>query len=354
MSAKSLRELRSAIVKRAFDRVYLLHGDDEYRKDVALRELVTAAVDPSTRDFNFDQLRGADTSPEQLASALDMLPMMADRRVVVLRDVSALKKDGRAVLDRYLESPAPSTTLILVAPAGAKLDKGLASAAAANVEFTPLADRDVAEWLEQQARDVHGATITPEAAALLQEAVGNDAAFLAAELDKLASYANGRTIDEEAVEAIVGARRGETVGDFLDRVAERDAAGALALLDHILTLPKSGAVPVLMALTTQTMAIGWARHARDRGLPAQRLESEFYALLKETNAYPGRSWGDAVKCWARNVGKWDAASIDQALATLLAADRAAKDTRISSEEQLLASVVCALCAPGSSPRRAVA
>jgi DNA polymerase-3 subunit delta len=280
--------------------------------------------------------------------------MMADRRVVVLRDVPSLKKDARLVLDRYLKSPASDTTLVLVAPAGAKADKGIDGANVTSIEFAALSDRDVTDWLEQQARDVHGTTITAEAASLLQEAVGNDAAFLAAELDKLASYANGRPIDEDAVGDIVGARRGETMGDFLDRVAERDAPAALALVDHILTLPKSGAVPIIMALTTQTLAIGWARHARDRGLPAQRLESEFYGLLKETNAFPMRPWGDAVKCWARNVAKWDAASIEQALTVLLAADRAAKDTRLSSDEQLVASVVCALCAPSPSTRRAVA
>ena len=350
MSARTLRELRSAITKRAFDRAYYFHGDDDYRKDVAVRELTAAAVDPSTRDFNFDQLRGNDTTPEGLASAVNTLPMMAERRVVVLRDVPLLKKDARAVLDRYLKDPAPETTLVLVAPAGAKADKGL-EAAATSVEFALLSDRELPDWLAQHAREVHGTTITPEAAALLQSAVGNDASFLAAEMDKLASYTNGRAIGEEAVGAVVGVRRGETTSDFLDRVAERDAAGALALVEHILTLPKSGAVPIIMALTVQTMAIGWARHARDRGLPAQRLESEFFSLLKETSAFPMRPWGEAAKCWARNASKWDAASIERGLAALLAADRAAKDTRISSDEQLLASVVCALCVPA---RRAAA
>ena len=350
MSARSLRDLRSAIVKRVFDCAYYFHGDDEYRKDAAVRELTTAAVDPTTRDFNVDQLRGSDATPESLASAVNTPPMMSERRVVVLREVPSLKKDARAVLDRYLKDPAPETTLLLLAPAGAKADKGLEQGAT-SVEFAPLTDRELPDWLAQHARDVHGTTITPEASALLQSAVGNDAAFLAAELDKLASYANGRAIDEAAVSAVVGVRRGETVSDFLDRVAERDAAGALALVEHILTLPKSGAVPIIMALTVQTMAIGWARHARDRGLPAQRLESEFFSLLKETSAFPMRPWGEATKCWARNASKWDAASVEQGLTALLAADRAAKDTRISSDEQLLASIVCALCVPA---RRAVA
>jgi DNA polymerase-3 subunit delta len=330
--------------------VYYFHGDDEYRKDAALRELIDAAVDPTTRDFNLDQLRAGEITPEQLAAALDTMPMMADRRVVVLRDVASLKKDTRIVLDRYLKNPPSDTTLILVAAGGGKSEKGFDDAGTA-VAFTPLSDKDAVDWMQHHAHDVLGTSISPDAAALLHSAVGNDSAMIAAELDKLASYCFGRNIDEKGVEDVVGVRQGATIADFLDAVADRNASRALSLIEQILMLPKSGAVPLIIALTVQTMAIGWGRHARDRGLPAQRLESEFFALLKETSAFPMRPWGEATKCWARSVAKWDAASIEQALATLLAADRAAKDTRLSSDEQLLSSIVCALCTP---TRRAAA
>lgn len=350
MSARTLRELRAAIVKRAFEPVYYLHGDDDYRKDAAIRELTAAALDPATRDFNYDQLRAGDATPERLASALHTPPMMAERRLVILRDLPALKKDARAVLEPYLTRPSRDTVLVLVAPAGAKVDKQAEDLAAAYA-FGQLTDKDLPDWIAQHAREAHGTAISPAAVALLQSVVGHDVAFLAAELDKLASYTGGAEIDEEAVAAVAGVRRGETMGDFLDRIAERNAPAALALIEHVLTLPKSGAVPIIMALTVQTMALGWARYARDHGLPAHRLEGEFFGLLKETSAFPMRPWGEAVKCWARNAAKWDAASVERGLAVLLAADRAAKDTRLSSDEQMLASIVCSLCAPST---RAVA
>lgn len=350
MSVQALRSLRAAIRRRTFEPAYYLHGDDDYRKDAAIRELTNAAVDAATRDFNYDMLRGGDVTPDQLESALNTPPMMAMRRLVVLRDLPSLKKDARHVLDRYLERPAPDLVLVLIAPAGAKADKGIERNVAA-VEFAQLTENDLTEWITQHTRVVLSATITAEAMELLQQAVGSDTAQLAAELDKLASYVGDRAIDGDAVRDVVGVRKGESLGDFLDCVAERDAPAALALVEHIIGLPKSGLVPVIMALAVQTMALGWARAARDRGLAAQRLESELFALLKETGAYPMRPWGEAVRCWARNHAKWDARSVAQGLDVLLTADRAAKDTRISSEEQLLASVVCALCAP---PRRAAA
>src|ERR671920_1148906 len=116
----------------------------------------------------------------------------------------------------------------------------------------------------------------------------------ASELDKLASFANGGEIDERAVSEVVGVRRGETLGDLLDRVAERDAAGALALVEHVLAQPKTSAVTVVMALATQTLALAWGKAMRAQGTPAGRMEGEYFNLLKEGGAYPGRPWGEAT------------------------------------------------------------
>lgn len=358
MSVVTLRDLRGAIRARTFDPVYLLHGDDEYRKDSAARELVAAAVDPATRDFNLDTLRSADLSADQLGSALHTPPMMAERRVVVLRDPHGVRKDARAVLERYLTRPSRELLLVMIAAAGApgttkgekELDQ-LLRAAASTVGFPLLQERESAEWVVHHLREVHATSIEEDAVALLIEAVGTDSSQLASELDKLTSYVQGGTITAGAVGDVVGVRHGETLSDFLDRVAERDAAGALALVGHILSLPKTTLVPIINALAVQTMAMGWGRQARDRGLPAQRLESEFFGLLKETGAFPMRQWSEATKCWARNLSRWDSGSVEEGLRALLAADRAAKDTRVSSEEQLLATLVCALCA---GPRRTAA
>ena len=297
MATSDERQLHRAIKERAFAPAYYLHGEEEFLKEAAVRQLVAAAVDPATRDFNLEMRRGADLSAESLASLLDTPPMMADRRAVVVREVSALRKDARQALDRYLARPASDVVVVLVAPAGAKVDKPLAELTAA-VEFQPLTGDRVPKWIAHHAATALGATITPEAAALLQSAVGSDLPQLAAELDKLASFVDGgagappRPIDEEAVAAVVGVRRGETMGDLLDAVAARDARRAVALVDHVLAQPKTSLVQVIMALSTQTLALACGRAMRAQGTPASRMEGEFFTLLREGGAYPGRPWGE--------------------------------------------------------------
>src|SRR5688500_4463502 len=111
-----MKALRPALQDKQFSPVYYLHGEDEYLKEDALRHLVDAAIDPATRDFNLDQRSGRDLDAESLASLLAMPPMMAERRVVVIRDVAALREDARAALDRYLTSPAADVLVTRTAP----------------------------------------------------------------------------------------------------------------------------------------------------------------------------------------------------------------------------------------------
>src|SRR4051812_22767707 len=108
-----MRALRAAIRDKQFSPAYHLRGEDEYLKEEALRHLIDAAVDPGTRDFNLDLRRGAELDGESLASLLAMPPMMADRRVVVVRDVLDLKKDTRAALEKFLRAPSRDVLLIL-------------------------------------------------------------------------------------------------------------------------------------------------------------------------------------------------------------------------------------------------
>src|SRR6185295_2457750 len=104
-ATSSLKILRDTLKRRSFDGAYYIVGEDDYQKEDAVRQLVDAALDPSGRDFNLDTRRATEIDPESLGVLLSTPPMMADRRVIVLRDVTALKKDGRKVLEEYLKRP---------------------------------------------------------------------------------------------------------------------------------------------------------------------------------------------------------------------------------------------------------
>jgi DNA polymerase-3 subunit delta len=348
MASAGEKALHAALKKRVFEPVYYLFGEDDFLKEQAARDVVDAAADPATRDFNLEIRRANEIDAEGLDALLSTPPMLAERRVVVLRDVDKMKKSVRALLDRYLARPAHDTVLVLVAPSGTKADKTLSERATA-VEFAPLTGDRLPRWVTYHAQHALERTITPEAVTLLLEAVGGDLAQLAVELEKLASYAS-ETIDENAVAAVVGVRRGESLGDLLDAVAARDAGAALGLIPVVLQLPKTTAVSIVMALTVQTLALGYGEASLASGTSPRGLFNELMALLKDTGAFPHRPWGEAVNAWTKHAAHWTGAEIDAALSALLAADAALKETRLSSPEQLLTTLVLALC--GRSSRRA--
>jgi len=343
-----MRALREVIHDKKFATAYYFFGEDEYLKDEAVRCLIDAAVDPATRDFNLDQRKGPDLDAAGLASLLDAPPMMAERRVIVIKDVGGLRKDARQALDAYLRSPASDTLLVLTAMADGKPDKSLSDRTEA-VEFDQLDGAQVPKWIVARATQF-GASISPAATELLQDAVGADLSQLAIEIDKLASYCGAREIDEAAVSHIVGVRREETLGRLLDAIANRDVGAAVALVAPILQQPKTGAVFVVMALTTQMLALAVMQA---RAVPMSRRSAEFFNLLKSGSSnVAGRAWGEAVSAWTRASANWSSAELDRALHVLLQTDLALKSSRISSEEQVLSTAILAMCGAGASRRAA--
>jgi DNA polymerase-3 subunit delta len=345
MSASSLKTLRDAIKRQSFDAAYYIWGEDDYQKDDAVRQLIDAALDTEAKDFNLDTRRSPELDAEALGVLVSTPPMMASRRIVVLREVNGLKKEARKVLDQYLTKPASDLLLVMTAPAGSKPDASL-SATSTSLQFDPLTGDRIPKWIAHRATSELGLKISEAAVELLQAAVGSDLHQLSGELEKLASYVEGRSeeIGEDAVAAVVGVRRGETQADLLDAVADRNAPRALGLITHVLNQPKTTAVSIVMALSTQMLAISWGRARLDEGLPRARLAQAYFDLLKETAAFTGRSWGSATAIWARAADRWSRESLDRALDSLFEADVALKESRVSSEEQLLATVVLSLCA----------
>ena len=149
--------------------MFYLHGEDHFGKDAAVRALVSAHLDEATRDFNLDRLSGTDVDPETMASILATPPMMAEWRVVVIREVEGLaaSKHAREALLDVVKAPPPGLALVLncTVPSGskAKFYRELAKFAQA-VEFRAFAEADVPGWIMGRAKDVHAVDFDVDAA----------------------------------------------------------------------------------------------------------------------------------------------------------------------------------------------
>jgi DNA polymerase III subunit delta len=341
MGALTFDALLRSLKQGAPDPVYYLHGEEDVLKDEAVRALLDRAVDPAARDFNVDQRGAADLDPESFNALVNTPPMLAATRAVVLRGMEQLRKTAkvRQELLRYLDSPNPTTVLVLVHGTGEPPDAELVRRATA-VELAPLPPARVERWMAHRSRQL-GLTLAPEAGELLLATVGHDLSALARELEKLAPLAAGRPVSRDEVAALVGVRRDETLQDFLDAALERRAAAAARLVEPVLEQAGMSGVRMLSALGTALVGTALARAELDRhARPGRdRVEAALLSQLRAARPYGLGSWEQTALRWARWGGLWTAGELRDALGLALDADRALKSSTLTGEAGLLEQLV---------------
>jgi len=324
------------------DPVYYLTGDDDTLKDELIAVLVDQAVDPSMRDFNFDVRSASDLGPESLHALVETPPMLAERRMVVVRGVDQWRKNAKVwqVLQAYVEHPSPSTVLVITSGPGAKPEVGIARHAA-HVEVEPLRPDRLGRWVRNRAGRV-GVELDDEAAAHLVAAVGADLAQLGMEIDKLAAAATGSTVSAENVADLVGVRRGETADDWIAAVLERDVVRAVRTLGPVLAASGNSAVRLVGQLGTALLGVRLARAHLDAGRRRGELERLVMGNIKSARPFGIGPWSAAASLWSRAAERWAGAEVDAALRDTLAADRALKSTTIADETGILTDLMLKL------------
>jgi len=320
---------------------YYLYGSEDLLKEEVVRAVVDRVLDPGLREFNFDQRSAAQADAEEVYSLCRTPAMMAERRVVVLRDVEAWKRKtkARSVALAYLAKPSPDSVLILVQGAGEeKEDKDLARLAL-SVECEPLPPERAARWLAHRARQL-GIEVESEAADALVRAVGSDLGALATELEKLSAVSADGPIAADRVAELVGIRHGETIFDWRDAVFDGEGARAARVVGPVLDQAGASGVKLLTLLGATLTGVGVARGAYDRNVRGPRLENAIVQLL--FRARPGMQllgYKEEANRWARWAPDWPPVRIRRALRDALAADTALKNTTISDERGLLVDLV---------------
>jgi DNA polymerase-3 subunit delta len=351
MPAQTLDTFFRSLPKAEPARAYYLHGPEDLLKDEVLAAILERCLDPSLRDFNLDQRGAGQLDADALFALCTTLPMMAERRVVVLREIEALKRKPkvRGALLEYLARPAPDTVLVMVQGANEEsVDAEIAKAAVA-VACEPLPADRVRKWLDRRAKAL-GVELEEDAAAHLVLAVGGELALLAAELDKLSALPAGEALTVERVGELVGVRHGETVSDWRDAVFESRSGPAVRLLSPLLDQPGNSGVKLAGMLGTTLIGVGLARSYQDSRLRGRALDEAVFNAIRRNRVYGLLSWGEEKSRWLKWAATWPADRVAEGLRSILAADKALKMTSISDERGILTDVVLRM----ATSRRAAA
>lgn len=295
------------IRKRKPEPVYVVIGDDDQEKS-GLSQLASELVEEELRAFNVERLYGTDksTTAEAIVEASRVLPMLGDRRVIVVLRADSLVKPRRKKADEdeeedggdepavsadaltaYVTKPEPMTTLVLVADdidRSRKLGKALIKHAAI-VECwglkpgkdvkgwdLPQVARAAQAWVKKQAAEA-GKSIDAQASTLLAERAGTDISTLRGDWQRVLLYVGDRaTITREDVAEVVSPETSQDDWAVTNAIERGDAAAALRQLGLAFD---AGAAPQMMV-----GQLGWWVRSKLPGIAPARVKAAVDALLR--------------------------------------------------------------------------
>jgi len=247
--AELARELAGGKLRSA----YLLAGAEALLRDEALAAIRKAALGEGGGDFDYERLAGERAAPGQLVDAVRALPLLAKRRLVVLREPEA-RKGGKGealaeALGAAVADACSSESCVLVVIAEqidrrSRWVKAFAEPAAFVACDPPKNAREALGFVRDEAR-AQGIALEPAAADLLAESVGPNLLALRQELAKAALFAgDGVKVTRAHVQETICALAEEPIWDLTDAIGEGRSADALGTLSRMLA---AGApAPVLL------------------------------------------------------------------------------------------------------------
>lgn len=231
----------------------IYHGDDPFSIRTQVDALIARCYgeDRGLVELNLTRLDGRQASDEDVRSAANALPFLAERRVVVLTSpFSRLTSDAaRKRFINLLEGLPPSTALALIVEDTFDRKKGWkafppthfvqrwmkeAGKHASYVVCQLPPPNAMPEHIRKAARE-KGGQFTPEASAALAAHIGSDTQLAALEIDKLLNYVDyKRPVEVQDVEELTAQVGQADVFTMVDALANGNSRQAIGLLHRLL------------------------------------------------------------------------------------------------------------------------
>jgi DNA polymerase-3 subunit delta len=210
---------------------YLLYGEEGYLIERAREAILEVLLPPQFRELNFTSYDADQAPPPEVINACNTLPCMAQCRIVLVKGAHRYSQGDLRSFLSYLQSPASTTSLILIA-------EGLPSDFIKEVKDGAFhlkgpSRSEIPQWIRAIAQEL-GKEIAPEAVVYLQEAIGGDLQGLHNELSKVSLYiGDKKRIEVQDLEGVVSEIRVNSIFELTKAIGERDLKRALRVLGKI-------------------------------------------------------------------------------------------------------------------------
>lgn len=216
--------------------ILYLSSDEDFFLEEAVEYVKQQRLDEASKDFNYDVFYGRETETSKIYDVIETLPMMAERRLVIVRRAQDLKEKEWKTLMPVLDNPVPSTFLVFVGdkPDGRKnIIKDMLKKLK-HFHFDKPYDREYPQWVKYICKK-YSLKVDDDAIHLLMQIVGPNLLELKNEVLKLGQYVGkGKSVTAGDVMHVASRIKLQNVFDLTDAIGKSDQARALMCLADLL------------------------------------------------------------------------------------------------------------------------
>lgn len=241
-----LQDLRNQI----YHPVYLLAGEEPFFIDEISNEIERNVLSDSEKEFNQTVLYGRDVDVSTIVSYAKRFPMMANYQVLIIKEAQNVKNLDELVT--YAESPLESTILVLCHKYK-KYDKRKSLVKTVQkkgvfFESVKLYDNQLPDWIVDKLKKANY-SITPKAAVMMAEFLGNDLSKISNEISKLMiNLPEGTEITDVHIEDNIGISKDYNVFELQKSLGNKDIFKANRIINYFAANQKENPLVKVVAI----------------------------------------------------------------------------------------------------------
>lgn len=223
--------------------LYLFYGQEKLLIMEAVEKIKNKYVPEAYEAVDFQKLDGEVVTYDDIISAAQVAPMLAEKRVVAVYSAvfleegkkSAAKSGGEDRFVKFLENTPPYLCLIFSAE---KVDRRkkifkVFQQRGFVKEFAPLNLKDKVRWIESRSLK-HGKPMEPSAASFMAQFT-SDLYHADGEIKKAVSYVGGKNrIEKKDLERIMSRSTEANIFSLIDAMAEGKVSQAVNTLNELM------------------------------------------------------------------------------------------------------------------------
>ncbi len=234
------QQLKKDLAQGQPGRLYLMHGEETYLRDHYLNKLHEQILTGGMGVFNLHELSAGSMSPRALEAAVDCLPVMGERTLVLVTDCDLFKagdQDRTEYIRIFSQLPDYCTVAFVYDVVEYKGDARTKLGAALNqygtiVNFVRQDQNDLVDWVRRHFRAL-GKEIDSRLALELIFLCGDLMTNLLGEIEKIGAYSKQKHITRADIDAVATPQLNAVIFRMTDAIGERKYDRAMAVLGEL-------------------------------------------------------------------------------------------------------------------------